>query len=131
MRIDHVAIAVTSMQDALRTFKELWGLEPDRVEQVASDKITEAMLPVGDSHLQLLEPTAPDSTVAKFIERRGEGLHHIAVQVENIETVLEHLRSRGATLIDQTPRIGGGGHRVAFVHPKTTNGILIELVERS
>jgi methylmalonyl-CoA epimerase len=131
MRIDHIAIAVSSMDDALATFRELWGLEPERTERVESDKITEAMLPIGDTYLQLLEPTDPASTVAKYIERRGEGLHHIAVQVDDLLGTLESLKAKGATLIDEQPRPGGGGHQVAFVHPKTTNGILIELVEHA
>lgn len=131
MRIDHVAIAVSSMDEALETFRTLWGLTPERTEEVASDKITEAMLPIGESFLQLLEPTDESSTVAKFIERRGEGLHHIAVRVEDLDATLEGLKAQGARLIDSEPRIGGGGHRVAFVHPKTTHGILIELVEHA
>lgn len=131
MRIDHIAIAVSSMDDALETFRTLWGLAPERTEEVASDKITEAMLPVGESYLQLLEPTDDTSTVAKFIERRGQGLHHIAVRVDDIEATLEHLKTQGARLLDEEPRIGGGGHRVAFVHPKATHGILIELVEQA
>lgn len=131
MRIDHIAIAVSSMDDALATFRELWGLEPERTERVESDKITEAMLPIGDTYLQLLEPTDPASTVAKYIERRGEGLHHIAVQVDDLLGTLESLKAKGAKLIDEQPRPGGGGHQVAFVHPKTTNGILIELVEHA
>jgi methylmalonyl-CoA epimerase len=131
MRIDHIAIAVSSMDDALATFREIWGLEPERTERVESDKITEAMLPIGDTYLQLLEPTDPASTVAKYIERRGEGLHHIAVQVDDLLGTLESLKAKGATLIDEQPRPGGGGHQVAFVHPKTTNGILIELVEHA
>jgi methylmalonyl-CoA epimerase len=131
MRIDHIAIAVSSMDDALATFREIWGLEPERTERVESDKITEAMLPIGDTYLQLLEPTDPASTVAKYIERRGEGLHHIAVQVDDLLGTLESLKAKGAKLIDEQPRPGGGGHQVAFVHPKTTNGILIELVEHA
>lgn len=131
MRIDHIGIAVRSLDDALATYKRLWELEPDHIERAEADKVTEAMLPIGDAHLQLLEPTDEESTVAKFIERRGEGLHHIAVRVDDIEAALERLREKGAQLIDETPRIGGGGHRVAFVHPKTTHGLLIELVEKS
>jgi methylmalonyl-CoA/ethylmalonyl-CoA epimerase len=129
MQIDHIAIAVASMDDALATFERLYGLVPDHSEDIASDKVSEAMLPIGDTHLQLLQPTDPESTVAKFIEKRGEGLHHIAIRVGDIEATLAHLKKEGAELLDETPRIGGGGHRVAFVHPKTTNGILIELVE--
>jgi methylmalonyl-CoA/ethylmalonyl-CoA epimerase len=131
MEIDHIGIAVRSLDDALATYKSLWNLEPDHVERGETDKVTEAMLPIGDAHLQLLEPTDDESTVAKFIERRGEGLHHIAVRVPDIEAALARLRDEGAELIDNEPRIGGGGHRVAFVHPKTTHGLLIELVEHS
>lgn len=130
MEIDHIAIAVASMDEALRTFETLYGLVPDHTEDIGSDKVKEAMLPVGNTHLQLLQPSDPESTVAKFIEKRGEGLHHIAVRVDDIDATLAHLKSQGAELLDEEPRIGGGGHRVAFVHPKTTNGILIELVER-
>jgi methylmalonyl-CoA/ethylmalonyl-CoA epimerase len=129
VQIDHIAIAVSSMDDSLETYKRLYGLEPDHIEEVGSDLIREAMLPIGDSHLQLLEATGPESTVAKFIEKRGPGLHHIAIRVDDIEATLAHLKAEGATLLDTEPRIGGGGHRVAFVHPKTTGGVLIELVE--
>jgi methylmalonyl-CoA/ethylmalonyl-CoA epimerase len=131
VEIDHIGIAVRSLDEALATYKRLWQLAPDHIERGETDKVTEAMLPIGDAHLQLLEPTDDDSTVAKFIEKRGEGLHHIAIRVDDIEATLDRLRADGAELIDDQPRIGGGGHRVAFVHPKTTHGILIELVERS
>jgi methylmalonyl-CoA/ethylmalonyl-CoA epimerase len=129
MEIDHIGIAVRSLDEALATYKRLWRLEPDHVERGETDKVTEATLPIGDAHLQLLEPTDDESTVAKFIEKRGEGLHHIAIRVPDIEAALARLAAEGAELIDTEPRIGGGGHRVAFVHPKTTHGILIELVE--
>jgi len=131
MEIDHVAIAVKSLDETLATYKAIWGLEPDHVERGETDHITEAMLPVGNAHLQLLEPTDDESTVARFIEKRGEGLHHIAVRVPDIEAAMKRLKDAGAELIDAEPRIGGGGHRVAFVHPKTTHGLLIELVERT
>ena len=131
MEIDHIAIAVRSLDEALATYKKVWKLEPDHIERGETDRITEAMLPIGNSHLQLLEPTDEESTVAKFIERRGEGLHHIAIRVEDIESALDELRKAGAELIDSEPRIGGGGHRVAFVHPSTTHGLLIELVEHT
>lgn len=129
MEIDHIGIAVRSLDEALATFSKLWQLEPDHIEHGQTDMVTEAMLPIGDAHIQLLEPTDEESTVAKFIERRGEGLHHIAIRVPDIEAALAHLEQEGAELIDTEPRIGGGGHRVAFVHPTTTHGILIELVE--
>lgn len=131
IEIDHIAIAVSSMDAALATFKALYGLEPSSKEEIASDNVTEAMLPVGNTHLQILQATDPESPVAKFIERRGEGLHHIAIRVPDIEAALRRLEEAGAELIDTEPRIGGGGHRVAFVHPKATHGILIELVEAS
>jgi methylmalonyl-CoA/ethylmalonyl-CoA epimerase len=129
VQIDHVGIAVRSLDDALATYKQLWNLEPDHIERGETDKVTEAMLPIGDTHLQLLEATDDESTIAKFIARRGEGLHHIAIRVGDIEHALAALAAEGAELIDTEPRIGGGGHRVAFVHPKTTHGVLIELVE--
>lgn len=129
MDIDHIAIAVSSMDEALGTFERLYGITADHQEDIASDKVAEAMLPIGNTHLQLLQPTDPESTVARFIEKRGQGLHHIAIRVDDIEATLAHLKRQGAELLDEQPRIGGGGHRVAFVHPKTTNGILIELVE--
>jgi methylmalonyl-CoA/ethylmalonyl-CoA epimerase len=130
MEIDHIGIAVRSLDETLATYKRLWKLEPDHIERGETDKVTEAMLPIGDAHLQLLEATEPESPVGKFIEKRGEGLHHIAIRVRDIEKALDELKRQGAELIDTEPRIGGGGHRVAFVHPKTTHGILIELVER-
>lgn len=131
MDIDHIAIAVRSLDDALATYRSVWKLEPDHIERGETDRITEAMLPIGNTYLQLLEPTDEESTVAKFIERRGEGLHHIAIRVDDIEASLAELKDAGAELIDTEPRIGGGGHRVAFVHPKTTHGLLIELVEHT
>jgi methylmalonyl-CoA/ethylmalonyl-CoA epimerase len=129
MEIDHIAIAVSSMQDALSNFERLYGITAEHTEEIASDKVSEAMLPIGNTYLQLLEPSDPESTVAKFIEKRGQGLHHIAIRVDDLASTLAHLKREGAELLDSEPRIGGGGHRVAFVHPKTTNGILIELVE--
>lgn len=131
MEIDHIAIAVRSLDDALATYKQIWQLEPDHIERGETDRITEAMLPIGSTHLQLLEPTDEESTVAKFIERRGEGLHHIAIRVPDIRAAMQRLSSAGAELIDTEPRIGGGGHLVAFVHPKTTHGLLIELVQHN
>jgi methylmalonyl-CoA/ethylmalonyl-CoA epimerase len=131
VKIDHIAIAVKSLDETLATYKAIWELEPDHVDTIGTDHITEAMLPIGDAHIQLLEATDDESTVAKFIERRGEGLHHIAVRVPDIEVALARLKDAGAELIDTEPRIGGGGHRVAFVHPKTTHGVLVELVERT
>ncbi len=129
MRIDHVAVAVESLTEALDAFKRVWGIEPERVERIDSERITEAMLPVGDSYLQLLEATEADSTVAKFVAKRGPGLHHIAIRVDDLEQAMQRVREGGGMLLDDQPRPGGGGHRVAFVHPRSSQGVLIELVE--
>ncbi|HZA41323.1 MAG TPA: methylmalonyl-CoA epimerase [Actinomycetota bacterium] len=130
-KIQHVALAVADMEAALAFYKDVWGLEVSHRERVESDGIEEAMLPLGDSFLQLIAPTAETSTVAKFIERRGEGLHHIAYEVDDVAASLAQLESAGATLIDDQARRGGGGHLVAFVHPKGNHGVLVELVQRS
>jgi methylmalonyl-CoA/ethylmalonyl-CoA epimerase len=129
-KIQHVALAVSDMDAALAFYRNVWGLEASHREHVDSDGVEEAMLPLGDSYLQLIAPTSDDSTVARFIERRGEGLHHIAYEVDDVGASLEQLRSGGATLIDERPRRGGGGHLVAFVHPKDNHGVLVELVQR-
>ena len=130
-KIQHVALAVSDMDTALAFYRAVWGLEVSSRERVESDGIEEAMLPVGDSFLQLIAPASDDSTVARFIERRGEGLHHIAYEVDDVGASLDRLKSTGATLIDEQPRSGGGGHMVAFVHPKGNHGVLVELVQRS
>lgn len=127
--IHHVAIAVEDLDDALEGYRIQYGVEPLYREVVEQQGVEEAMIPIGGSHIQLLEPLRPDSPVGRFLERRGEGMHHIALAVADIEASLEHLARNGATLIDTEPRIGGGGHRIAFVHPSSLTGTLIELVE--
>lgn len=127
--LDHVAIAVRDLDEAIARFGAQYGVTPLHREVVAEQGVEEAMLPVGGSFVQLLEPLSPESPVGKFVEKRGEGLHHIAFAVPDIEAALAHLVSQGARLIDETPRIGGRGARIAFVHPKEIAGTLIELVE--
>jgi methylmalonyl-CoA epimerase len=127
--LDHVALAVENLDEALAQFRRLFGVEAISREVVAEQGVEEAMLPIGGSNLQLLSPLSSDSPVGRFLERRGEGLHHIAIAVTSIEGALEHLKAEGARLVDQEPRIGGGGHRIAFVHPAALAGTLIELVE--
>ena len=105
------------------------GLEPDSAEEVAEQGVKVCMLPVGDTHVELLEPLSPDSAVGKFLAKRGPGLHHIAIEVADIHGSLAQLKQRGARLIDETPRVGAGGSLVAFVHPSSTNGVLLELVQ--
>lgn len=127
--IDHVAIAVHDLDASLREFRDQYGVQPIRREVVADQGVEEAMIAIGGSHIQLLQPLRPDSPVGRFLQRRGEGMHHVALAVADIDEALQHLRIQGVRLVDDTPRIGGGGHRIAFVHPVALAGTLIELVE--
>ncbi|MBO8179533.1 MAG: methylmalonyl-CoA epimerase [Archaeoglobus sp.] len=127
-KIDHVGIAVKSLDEATKTYEAL-GFEVEEIEEVAEQKVRVAMLPVGESRIELLEATSEDSAIAKFISSRGEGIHHIAINVENIEEALKKAKEAGLRLIDEKPRIGAGGKKVAFVHPKSTHGVLLEFVE--
>ena len=129
--LDHVALAVHDLDEAIVRFAGQYGVEPSHREVVEAQGVEEAMLPLGGSFLQLLQPLSPETPVGRFLERRGEGMHHVAFAVADIEAALAHLASTGARLIDEEPRIGGGGHRIAFVHPKEFAGTLIELVERT
>ena len=127
-KIDHVAICVPDIDDAVAKYKAVLGLAARERETVASQKTEAALLPIGESNIELITPRGNDGLV-KFLEKRGPGLHHIAVEVEGIENALAFLKSIGVPLIDETPRAGARGHKVAFVHPKATGGVLIELVE--
>ena len=127
--LDHIAIAVDDLDASLAEFKELLGIEPLSREVVSVQGVEEAMLPVGGSYVQLLAPLSSSSPVGKFLAKRGQGLHHIAIAVTSIDDALDHLKERGARLVDEEARSGGGGHRIAFVHPETLAGTLIELVE--
>jgi methylmalonyl-CoA epimerase len=128
--IDHIGIAVTSIQESLSFWQASLGIEPHGIEEIAERKLRTAFLPVGGTEIELLEATSADSSIAKFIEKRGEGLHHIAIRVDDIEAALAELKAKGIQLIDETPRNGAGGSRIAFVHPKSTHGVLLELCER-
>ena len=127
-RIAHVAVAVPDIDDAFAKFQSVLGLSLEHREVVASQNVEAALLPLGDAAIELIQPKGNPS-IERFLQTRGPGLHHIAVEVEGIEEVLALLRSKDVPLIDQTPRIGAHGHKVAFVHPKATGGVLIELVE--
>lgn len=127
--IHHVAIAVLSLDDAIASFNDQYGLEVLSRERVEEQGVEEAMIAIGGSHIQLLEPLDPMSPVGRFLSRNGEGMHHIAFAVADIEEALTHLAEQGIQLVDSAPRIGGGGHRIAFVHPKALAGTLFELVE--
>jgi methylmalonyl-CoA epimerase len=125
-QIDHIGIAVKNIEEASKLYTDL-GLKIEGTEIVESQKVKVAFIGIGQSRIELLESTAPDGNVAKFIEAKGEGIHHIAVKVDNIEKALEELSAKEYQLIDKTPRIGAGGHKIAFLHPKSTKGVLLEL----
>ncbi|MFV1998858.1 MAG: methylmalonyl-CoA epimerase [Acidimicrobiia bacterium] len=127
--IHHTAIAVNDLDRSLEEYARKYNVRPISVETIEHQGVREAMLALGGSHVQLLEPLDADTSVGRFLERHGEGLHHIAFAVTDIDTALSHLQDQGVRLIDDTPRLGGGGHRIAFVHPQDQNGTLIELVE--
>ena len=128
--IDHLGIAVKSLAEA-KKFYETLGLEIMPEEVVEGEKVRVAMVPVGESRIELLEPTSPDSTIAKFLEKRGPGLHHVALQVTNLVERVEQLKAAGTRLINDEVKIGAGGHMYVFVHPSSTGGVLLELVEEA
>ena len=128
-RVDQVAIAVEDLDEALALFERAFGLRPSSRERVESDGVEEAVLDVGGVSIQLVASTRPDSPVDRFLARRGPGLHHLGLAVRSVDAALDHLRAEGVELIDEAPRPGGGGHTVAFVHPRGTGGVLVELVE--
>ncbi len=129
VNVDHVGIAVRDLDHTLAEYERLFAVKPIHRERVEEQGVEEAMIPLGGSYVQLLEPLGSDTPVGRFIERHGEGLHHVAYAVPDIVAALTHLADEGARLIDERPRIGGGGARIAFVHPKTVGGTLIELVQ--
>ncbi len=131
MKIDHLGIATKDIDEALRFWVDALGLENIHTETVEDQKVRIAMLPLGESRIELLEPTSDDSPISKFLEKRGGGIHHIAVEVEDIEAALAKLKTEGARLIDEIPRIGAEGCLVAFIHPSSANGVLLELVQRN
>ncbi|HDI78146.1 MAG TPA: methylmalonyl-CoA epimerase [Desulfobacteraceae bacterium] len=128
--IDHIGIAVNSIEQAGKFYTDILGLKIVDIENVADQKVNVAFIPITDSEVELLESTDPDGPIAKFIKARGEGIQHLAFRVENLEEALEELKKKGIRLIDERPRKGAGGARIAFIHPKETNGVLVELCER-
>ena len=129
MKIDHIGVATEGIEAAAGFYRDALGLVIADVEEVPDQKVRVAMLPIGESRVELLEPTAADSPISKFLAKRGPGIHHIAVQVADIRKALETLKQKGARLIDEEPRTGAGGCLVAFVHPSSAGGVLIELVQ--
>jgi methylmalonyl-CoA/ethylmalonyl-CoA epimerase len=130
MKIDHIGIATNDIEQMASIYRDALGLSVVETEEVASQKVRVAMLPVGESRIELLEATAADSPISKFLAKRGPGIHHLAFKVDDIRAALADLKSKGARLIDEEPRTGAGGCLVAFIHPSSTGGVLIELVER-
>ncbi len=129
--IDHIAIAVKELDKAVETFKKILGIDPVKVEEVPEEKVRIAMFKVGDVYIELLQGTDPESSVSKFIEKRGEGIHHIALKVESAEKASEELRAMGLNVLYEKPRVVSGGERIInFVHPKSVHGVLLEVVER-
>jgi len=129
VKIDHIGIAVKSLAEAVKVYEDAIGLTVTGYDQVDDQGVRVAMLDIGESRLELLEPTGPDSPIEKFMTRRGEGLHHIALRVDNIEETLERLKTSGVRLVDSVPRRGAHNTRTAFIHPSSTHGVLLELVE--
>ena len=128
-KINHIGIAVKSLDDSLPFYRDNLGMAFAGIEEVAEQKVRVAMLQVGESKIELLEPTSADSPVAKFIERNGPGIHHLAYEVEDLEAAITRLMAAGARMIDEKPRAGAHGSRIAFVHPKSSNGVLTELCQ--
>jgi methylmalonyl-CoA/ethylmalonyl-CoA epimerase len=128
-KIYHLGYAVEDIEAASRFYRENFGAEPTEPEVVGEQGVIATMFRVGESMVELVQPTRPDSPVGRFLERRGEGVHHVAYQVDNLETALRELRKNGVEIIDEEPRRGVGGTRIAFIHPKSAFGVLTELVE--
>lgn len=129
MNIDHIGIATQQLSDALAIWRDALGLQVESIEEVAEQGVRIAMLAAGETHIELLEPLSETSPVGKFLQKRGPGIHHVAIRVPDIRASLALLREQGTRLIDETPRSGAGGSLVAFVHPAAANGVLLELVQ--
>jgi methylmalonyl-CoA epimerase len=128
-QIDHVGIAVTDLDSGIARYQELLGVSPSVRKRMEKDGIEAAMLDLGSTHVELIAPTGPESAISGFLEKRGEGMHHVAYRVDDIRAALAQLRGQGARLLDEEPRVGVMGHLVAFIHPKSAGGVLTELVE--
>lgn len=128
VKIDHIGVAVSSIDDAVKLYRDGLGLKIGEIETVEAERVKVVMIAVGESRIELLEPTGSEGAIAKYIEKRGEGMHHLALEVSDIQGMLKVLKEKGVPLIDTEPRIGAGGARVAFLHPKAAK-VLIELVE--
>jgi len=130
LKVDHVGVAVPDLEEALKFYEGLLGLASEGVEEVTGQKVKVAFLPCGDSEIELLQSTDPEGPIARFIGKKGAGIHHMALRVDDIEAALAELKEAGVKLIDEKPRYGAGGAKIAFIHPKAAGGVLLELSER-
>lgn len=128
--IDHIGIAVKDLDEAIRVYRDVLGFKLEGVHTFSERMLKIAFFSLGESRIELLQPLSPDSTVAKFLATRGEGIQHLAVKVKNVEATIEEFKGKGVVLVDETPRLGVEGNKMAFVHPKSTRGVLLELVEK-
>lgn len=130
LKLDHIGIAVKDLDSVVKFYEDVMGIPLHGIETVEEQKVRVAFMPVGDTEVELLESTSPDGPIAKFIDKKGEGVQHLAFKVENIEEAIADMMEKGYRMIDESPRYGAGGAKIAFMHPKGTNGVLIELSER-
>lgn len=129
-KVDHIGIAVKSIGEAKKFYIDLLGLTAVEEETVEEQKVKVCIIPCGDSKIELLESTSSEGPIAKFVETRGEGIHHLALHVDDIEAAITQLKAQGIRMIDEKPRCGAGGAKIAFIHPKSTNGVLLEITQR-
>ena len=129
MKLEHIGVAVRSLEQSLKFYRDQLGLRVAGTEEIPSEKVRVAMLPLGEGRIELLEPTAEDSPIAKFIQKRGEGIHHIALEVEHLDQQLQQLEAGGVRVLPGKGEYGASGHRYAFLHPASCGGVLVELVE--
>jgi len=129
-KINHIGVAVEDLNEAIKFYEENLGLETEGIEEVKEQKVKVAFIPIGESRIELLQSTDPDGSISKFIEKRGEGIHHVALEVDRIEETLQKLKEKGVQLIDEKPRVGAHRMKIAFLHPRSTRGVLLELCEK-
>jgi methylmalonyl-CoA/ethylmalonyl-CoA epimerase len=130
VKVDHIGIAVKNLEESLKFYEEILGMKCKGTEVIEEQKVKVAFLPIGDTEAELLESTDEEGPIAKYIGKKGEGIQHIAYRVENIEKAIAEMKEKGIRMIDEKPRYGAGGAKIAFIHPKSTHGVLIELCER-
>jgi len=129
-RLTHIGIAVKNLDNSSRVFSKLFGMSQSHTEEVVEQRVKAMFFKIGEGGIELLEPTNPDSTIAKYIEKRGEGVHHLSFEVDDIDAEIARLKKEGFQMIDEKPRVGADGFKIAFLHPKSTNGVLVEIGQK-